>query len=84
VVQDGARIGDRVLIGAGALVPPNMVVPDDQLALGAPATVRGPLTKSARWWVETNPDVYQDLAARHKASAVEVPYPGDHVPGDRG
>ena len=77
VVQDGARIGDRVLVGAGALVPPNMVIPDEQLALGAPATVRGPLTESARWWVETNPGVYQELAARHKATAIEVPQPGE-------
>src|SRR5581483_11984710 len=77
VVQDGARIGDHVLVGAGSLVPPNMVIPDEQLALGAPATVRGPLTESARWWVETNPGVYQELAARHRASAVEVEHPGD-------
>ncbi len=71
-VSDGARIGARALVGAGALVPPNMVIGDDQLALGAPATVRGPLTESARWWVQTNPAVYRELAARHKAGALPV------------
>lgn len=69
VVQDGARIGDRALVGAGALVPPNMVVPDEQMALGAPATVRGRLTESARWWIEHNPTGYQELAARHRDGA---------------
>lgn len=67
-VQDGARIGDRCLVGAGALVPPNLAVPDGQLALGAPATVRGPLTESASWWVRCNPGIYRDLAARHQAT----------------
>jgi carbonic anhydrase/acetyltransferase-like protein (isoleucine patch superfamily) len=66
-VQDAARIGERCLIGAHALVPPNMVVPDDQLVLGAPATVRGPLSGSAGWWVKSNPEVYRRLAGRHRA-----------------
>lgn len=74
-VQDGARIGDHCLIGAGSLVPPNMVVPDDQLVLGAPAKLRGPLTESAKWWVESNPAIYRELAARHRATALPVPAP---------
>jgi carbonic anhydrase/acetyltransferase-like protein (isoleucine patch superfamily) len=65
-VQDGARIGERCLVGAHALVAPNLVVPDGQLVLGAPATVRGPLTESAGWWVKSNPAIYRELAARHK------------------
>jgi carbonic anhydrase/acetyltransferase-like protein (isoleucine patch superfamily) len=72
IVQDGARIGDRALVGAGSLVPPGMVIPDEQMALGAPATVRGPLSPGARWWVESNPAIYQELATRHRDSAKEV------------
>jgi carbonic anhydrase/acetyltransferase-like protein (isoleucine patch superfamily) len=72
IVQDGARIGDRALVGAGSLVPPGMVIPDEQMALGAPATVRGPLSRGARWWVESNPAIYQELATRHRDSAKEV------------
>lgn len=71
-VQDGARIGDRCLVGAGALVAPNMVIPDGQLALGTPATVRGPLTESAGWWVRSNPAIYRELAARHRAAIEPV------------
>lgn len=65
-VQDGARIGARCLIGAGATVPPNTIVPDGTLVLGAVGKAKGPLTDSALWWVEGNPQIYRDLAQRHK------------------
>ena len=65
-IQDGARIGARCLVGAGATVPPNTVIPDETLVLGTIATAKGPLTGSARWWVENNPQTYRDLAQRHK------------------
>ena len=71
-VQDGARIGRRSLIGAGSLVPPGMVVPDEVLALGAPAKVRGPLSAGAARWVDGNPGIYQELARRHAAGIAEV------------
>ena len=66
-VQDGARIGRRALVGAGSVVPPGMVVPDEVLALGAPARVRGPLSAGAAGWVDGNPSIYQELARRHAA-----------------
>ncbi|HWM58210.1 MAG TPA: gamma carbonic anhydrase family protein [Pseudonocardia sp.] len=66
-IQDGARIGARCLVGAGATVAPNTVLPDGQLVLGPAAAVKGPLTASARRWVDTNPSVYQELARRHRA-----------------
>ena len=72
-VQDGARIGARCLIGAGATVAPNTVVPDEQLVLDGVARTKGPLTRTARWWVEGNPGIYQDLARRHRVSVTEVP-----------
>jgi carbonic anhydrase/acetyltransferase-like protein (isoleucine patch superfamily) len=71
-VQDGARVGRRALIGAGSLVPPGMVVPDEVLALGAPAKVRGPLSEGAARWVDGNPGIYQELARRHASSVEEV------------
>jgi carbonic anhydrase/acetyltransferase-like protein (isoleucine patch superfamily) len=45
-------------------------VPDEVLALGAPARVRGPLSEGAARWVDGNPGIYQELARRH-ASGVE-------------
>ncbi|MBC8092585.1 MAG: gamma carbonic anhydrase family protein [Pseudonocardia sp.] len=71
-IQDGARIGARCLVGAGATVAPNTVVPDGQLVLGAVAREKGPLTDSARWWVEGNPDIYRQLARRHRSGVRPV------------
>jgi len=80
-VQDGARIGARTLIGAGSLVPPNAVIPDEVMALGAPARVRGPLSAGAAVWVDGNPSIYQELARRHAASVAPVPHPSDNPGG---
>src|SRR6478609_7097661 len=55
VVGAEARIGRRALIGAGSVVPPGAEIPDEVLALGAPARVRGPLTAGASVWVDGNP-----------------------------
>jgi carbonic anhydrase/acetyltransferase-like protein (isoleucine patch superfamily) len=71
-IQDGARIGARCLVGAGATVAPNTVVPDGQLVLGQVAAVRGPLTGSARWWVDHNPAFYQELGRRHRRTVTPV------------
>ncbi len=68
-VLDGARIGARAMVAAGALVTPGTEIPDGTLALGAPAKVRGPLAGTpAEHWVHANPEGYQALAQRHKAS----------------
>jgi carbonic anhydrase/acetyltransferase-like protein (isoleucine patch superfamily) len=66
-VLDGARIGARAMIAAGALVTPGTEIPEGVLAMGAPCKVRGPLggTPAARW-VEVNPTAYQALAQRHR------------------
>ncbi|NMI01941.1 gamma carbonic anhydrase family protein [Pseudonocardia acidicola] len=77
-IQDGAIIGSRCLIGAGATVPPKRVVPDEQLVLGAVASVKGPLSESASWWVRTNPETYRELARRHRAGVAPV-VPDDMV-----
>jgi len=75
-VQDGARIGRRTLIGAHSLVAPGAEIPDEVLALGAPARVRGPLSQGAAGWVDGNPSIYQELARRHAAGIVELEVPG--------
>lgn len=67
VVQDGARVGHRALVAAGSTVVPGMVVPPEVVVTGTPARVRGALEGSARWWVDNNPDAYQELARRHKS-----------------
>ena len=71
-VQDGARIGRRAMIGAHSIVAPGTEVPDEVLALGSPAKVRGPLTEGAARWVDGNPGIYQELARRHAGTVEQV------------
>ena len=66
-VQDGAVIGARALVAAGSTVTPGTVVPPEVVVTGTPAKVRGPLQGQARWWVDNNPETYQELARRHRA-----------------
>jgi len=42
-VLDGARIGARAMVAAGAVVTGGMQIPDETLAIGIPAKVKGPL-----------------------------------------
>jgi carbonic anhydrase/acetyltransferase-like protein (isoleucine patch superfamily) len=71
-VLDGAVVGPRALIAAGATVPPGMTVPGGMLAAGVPATVIREISGGARRWVETNPQVYRELARRHAAGTRPV------------
>ena len=72
-VLDGAVVGRRALVAAGCTVPPGMVIPDGMLAVGVPARIAGEITGGARQWVETNPEVYRELARRHAATGRSRP-----------
>jgi carbonic anhydrase/acetyltransferase-like protein (isoleucine patch superfamily) len=43
-VMDGAEIGERSIVGAGALVTPGTKIPPKSLVLGSPAKVKRELT----------------------------------------
>jgi carbonic anhydrase/acetyltransferase-like protein (isoleucine patch superfamily) len=66
-VLDGAVVGRRALVAAGATVPPGMKIPDGMIAVGIPARVAGEVAGTAKHWVDTNPEVYRELARRHAA-----------------
>ena len=71
IVLDGATIGERTLIAAGSVVTGD--IPAGVLALGAPARVKGPLEgTNGELWVAANPQVYRDLAQRHRAGIREL------------
>jgi carbonic anhydrase/acetyltransferase-like protein (isoleucine patch superfamily) len=72
-VLDGAVVGRRAVVAAGATVPPGMVIGDGLLAAGVPARIVGELSPGARQWVQTNPELYRELARRHAASVRPVP-----------
>ncbi|MFQ5829996.1 MAG: gamma carbonic anhydrase family protein [Candidatus Methylomirabilia bacterium] len=66
-VLDGAKVGARAMVAAGALVPPETEIPDGSLAIGVPAKVKGALAGTpAEYWVRVNPQAYQALAQRHR------------------
>jgi carbonic anhydrase/acetyltransferase-like protein (isoleucine patch superfamily) len=71
-VLDGAKVGARTMIAAGSTVTPNSEVPGEVIAIGSPAKRHLPLTGTARQWIETNPELYQELARRHASSVKEV------------
>jgi carbonic anhydrase/acetyltransferase-like protein (isoleucine patch superfamily) len=66
-VLDGAVVGRRALVAAGCTVPPGMTIPDGMLAVGVPARIVGEVTGGARQWIESNPEIYRELARRHAA-----------------
>ena len=66
-VLDGVIVGRRALVAAGCTVPPGMTIPDGMLAVGVPVRIAGEITGAARQWVETNPEIYRELARRHAA-----------------
>jgi carbonic anhydrase/acetyltransferase-like protein (isoleucine patch superfamily) len=72
IVLDGATVGSRALVAAGCTVPPGMTIPGGMLAVGVPARITGEVTGAARQWVETNPEVYRELARRHAAGTRPV------------
>jgi carbonic anhydrase/acetyltransferase-like protein (isoleucine patch superfamily) len=72
-ILDGAKIGRRTLVAAGSMVLGGTEISDEVLVVGSPAKVKGPLAgTNAALWVEANPQVYRDLAQRHRAGVTEV------------
>lgn len=66
-VLDGAKVGARSMVAAGALVTSGTDIPNETLAIGVPAKVKGPLAGTpAEHWVQVNPEAYQALAQRHR------------------
>ena len=39
IILNGAKIGNNCIVGAGALVTKNTIIPDNSLVLGSPAKV---------------------------------------------
>lgn len=71
-ILDGATVGARAMVAAGALVTPGTQIPDETLAVGVPAKVKGPIAGTpAEFWVRMNPGAYQDLARRYRDGGVK-------------
>ena len=66
-VLDGAVIGDRAVIGAGALVTKGMHVPSGSVVMGVPGKIVKTLTKEEQADLKHWATKYVEVAAGFKA-----------------
>lgn len=66
IILDQAEIGERCIIGAGALVTPGTRIPAGHLAVGAPARVKRPLTDDELEWTGSSAQHYVELTRRYR------------------
>jgi carbonic anhydrase/acetyltransferase-like protein (isoleucine patch superfamily) len=75
IVLDNVRIGHDSLIGAGSLLPPDMVVPPRSFALGRPARILRTTTEEEVAGAIERARHYVELARAHRASDDAQPPP---------
>ncbi len=77
IVLDGAKIGNRCIIGANATVTMHQEIPDGSLVLGSPAKIKKTLTleeqASIRVWAERYVTVSRAYLARGYGERVAMP-----------
>ncbi|HEU4529681.1 MAG TPA: gamma carbonic anhydrase family protein [Steroidobacteraceae bacterium] len=67
IVLDRARIGRHSIVAAGALVPPDKVIPDGVIVMGSPAKVVREVTDEDRQRIAHAADVYRKRARQYRA-----------------
>lgn len=73
IVLDGARVGARSLVAAGAVVSSNQQIPPGVLAAGVPAQVKREIAGTpSEFWVTANPAAYRELAQRHRVGVEPI------------
>jgi carbonic anhydrase/acetyltransferase-like protein (isoleucine patch superfamily) len=70
IVLDGAVINEDCMIGAGALVPPNMEVPSRTLVVGVPAKVKRELTEEEVKHIRQSAQNYIRYVENYRKSGV--------------
>ena len=72
VVLERARVGARSLVAAGSTVLVGTVIPDDSMAAGSPAVVKGSTAGGVRWWIEHAAAVYVERARAYREEGLDV------------
>lgn len=72
-ILNGARIGPRVLVGAGSLVTEGKVFPEGTLVVGRPAKVVRDLTPAEIAGLAASAERYRENARRFRAGLAPVP-----------
>ncbi len=71
VVLDDARVGDEVMVAAGAVVPPGLEVPPRVLVRGVPGRVARPLTDGEIAHLARSAQNYVELKDRYLAAEAD-------------
>ena len=66
VLLQHAEVGKSCLVAAGALIPPDMKVPDRSLAMGSPARIKSQLSDEMLAAIRMGSDAYVDMAHEYK------------------
>jgi carbonic anhydrase/acetyltransferase-like protein (isoleucine patch superfamily) len=66
VVLQGAEIGEKCFIAAGALITPNMKIPANSLVMGSPARVKEELSQEKLSMMLAGNDAYVQLGQQYK------------------
>ena len=66
IVLDRARIGRNCLIAAGALVPPDKVIPDGSVVMGVPGRIMRTVTAADLQLIRYSAENYQQRARRYR------------------
>ncbi|SIS64771.1 MAG: gamma carbonic anhydrase family protein [Thalassolituus maritimus] len=72
VILNKARIGKHCIIGANALVPEGMDIPDGSLVVGSPAVIKRELTDMQKKLLEASAAHYVQNAERYTSTLEEV------------
>jgi carbonic anhydrase/acetyltransferase-like protein (isoleucine patch superfamily) len=67
VILDGAVIGKNSIVGAQALVPMNMTIPEGSLVLGVPAKVIKNISSEQMTTIAQSALSYQKLGEQYRA-----------------
>jgi carbonic anhydrase/acetyltransferase-like protein (isoleucine patch superfamily) len=67
IVLDQAEVGERCIVGAGALVTPGTKIPPGHLVVGAPARVKRPLHEEELEWLASSAEHYVQLTRAYRA-----------------
>jgi len=65
-ILDDAEIGDFCIVGAGSLVTSGTKIPDNSLAIGVPARIKGQLLPEQLAELKEGVKVYTQLAQKYK------------------
>jgi carbonic anhydrase/acetyltransferase-like protein (isoleucine patch superfamily) len=66
IILDQAEVGERCIVGAGALVTPGTKIPPGHLVVGAPARVKRPLTEDELEWLGSSAAHYVELTRAYQ------------------